>query len=235
MTDKELLELYKNSNELMPSPDLKSKIISRATVELNGRKKAKNVQVRGIRLRKLLPIAICCLVLLSMIGAMFGFKYENYQTVYIDVNPSISISINRFDYVNGFDCINDDAQELIESTSLKGLKIEEALEKVIELFDEKNYFDEQADLYISVSSKSDKSAEKLLAKLCKKAEQVKGNKKYSVNTEKLTKEEKEDAKELGISAGKLRVIKQVIEKYPNLTIEDLKDKTMSELKNMLKD
>ena len=53
------------------------------------------------------------------------------------------------------------------------------------------------------------------------------------NTTKLTAENRAEADEYGISPGKYRIISEIIEKYPSYTIEDLKDKTMAELKELL--
>lgn len=41
------------------------------------------------------------------------------------------------------------------------------------------------------------------------------------------------ADEYGISPGRYRVIAEIIEKYPHYTVEDLKDKSMAELKELL--
>lgn len=42
-----------------------------------------------------------------------------------------------------------------------------------------------------------------------------------------------EADEYGISHGKYRIISEIIEKHPTYTVEDLKDKSMAELKDML--
>ena len=77
------------------------------------------------------------------------------------------------------------------------------------------------------------NADKLLAKLLERAEQIKGNRNYSVNAAKLTAEDRAVAEEYGISPGRYRVIAEIIEKYPHYTVEDLKDKSMAELKELL--
>ncbi|MBO5295292.1 MAG: hypothetical protein J6B71_08645 [Clostridia bacterium] len=49
----------------------------------------------------------------------------------------------------------------------------------------------------------------------------------------MTAEDRTEANEYGISPGKYRVIEQVIEKHPNYTVEELKDMSMAELKELL--
>ncbi|MBO5411752.1 MAG: hypothetical protein J6A38_01545 [Clostridia bacterium] len=232
MTDKDLKSLYEKSEELTPPPALKGKILAQATAELNGKQKVKTHFFSRRIWKKLVPLAVCLVIMLSLIGGAFGLKYENYQTVYIDVNPSVALQMNRFDRVNDVETLNKDAETALDGVKLKGLSAEKALEKVLSVYEKKGYLSNGAELYISAYSKKNKSAEKLLEKLAKKAEQIKGDKEYNVNIVKLSKEEKNIAKEYGVSPSKYQLICQIIEKYPHLTLDELKDKSMKELKSM---
>ena len=78
-----------------------------------------------------------------------------------------------------------------------------------------------------------KKTDELLGKLAKRAEKIKGSKKYTVNVSKLTADEREEAKEHGISPGKYKVISEIIGANPEYTVEDLKDKSLAELKDLL--
>ena len=49
----------------------------------------------------------------------------------------------------------------------------------------------------------------------------------------LIADEREEAKEHGISPGKYKVISEIIGANPEYTVEDLKDKSMAELKDLL--
>ena len=137
---------------------------------------------------------------------------------------------------NGFSvCIyNEDAKDALDGVKLTGRQAEDALELVINKYDEVGYFDKEADVCISAVEEKGKDADKLLKKLQKRAEKIRGNKKYSVTVLKLTKADKAQAKENGISPGKYRIISEIIAIDPSYTVDDLKDKTMQELKNILK-
>ena len=104
---------------------------------------------------------------------------------------------------------------------------------MITAYYEEGYFDSNAEIYISAVSEKNKNDDKLLAKLSERAEKIKGNRNYSVSTTKLTAEDRAEADEYGISPGEYRVISEIIEKHPSYTVEDLKDKSMAELKDML--
>jgi len=186
-----------------------------------------------ISLRKIMaPIAACLVLVIIASGVLTWFSGENYQTVYIDVNPSVSLEINRFGKVSAVNYVNTDAEIALKGVKLKGKGAEDALENIIIAYDNAGYFSEDAELYISAVEKN-KKTEKLLNKLAKHAEKIKGSKKYSVNVSKLTKEEKESAKEYGISPGKYKVISAIIESNPKYTVDELRDKSMAELKELL--
>ena len=180
-----------------------------------------------------MPIAACFVFAFILIGSLIGLGNEDYQTVYIDVNPSTALSINRFGKVSSVEYLNEDAEKALNGIKLKGLSAEDALEKMITAYDENGYFDSNAEIYISAVSEKNKNADKLLPKLSERAEKIKGNRNYSVNTSKLTAEDRAEADEYGISPSKYRIISEIIEKHPSYTVEDLKDKSMAELRDLL--
>ncbi len=235
MTDKEFVSLYKNDSALTPPSSAKNKILRAAKEELP-RKKAKKPSPSFERVvKRLAPIAACFLFICLAVVGFFGVSNEKYQAVYIDVNPSVTLYVNRLGKVSDVEYINEDAEVALDGVKLKKLKAEDALEKMIDAYDKAGYFQQEAELYISAVEKQSKKTEKLLEKLQKRAEKVKGNKKYSVSVCKLTAEDKNEAKAYGISPGKYSVIKKIIEKSPSYTVDDLKDLPMSNLNKLLKD
>ncbi|MBP3300319.1 MAG: hypothetical protein J6M34_02295 [Clostridia bacterium] len=235
MTDKDFEKLFKESKEITPRADLKNEILAKTKQEMETsaiRKERKSPR-RSPLAKRLMPIAACFVFVFILIGGMLGLENENYQTVYIDVNPSVALNVNRFGKVSSVEYLNEDAKEALNGIKLKGLSAEDALEKMITAYDNEGYFNSNAEIYISAASEKNKNADKLLAKLSERAEKIKGNRNYSVNTTKLTAEDRTEANEYGISPGKYRVIEQVIEKHPNYTVEELKDMSMAELKELL--
>jgi len=235
MTDKELMELYNNSSEFLPRAELKQRILARTEAELVSKNVIKESNpAQNLKVwKKLVPVAACLvLALLSVIG-LLGLMGENYHTVYIDVNPSASLEINRFGNVSGVEYINEDAKNALEGIKLKGKNAEDALEFMLAAYENAGYFEKEADVYISALSETNKNVEKLLAGLGAHAESVKGNRKYTVNTAKVTAEDRELAAALGISPGKYHVIKQIIEEIPGYTAEELKGLSMKDLKTIL--
>ena len=234
MTDKRLEDLLRESGEIAPRAELKNEILKKAKEEMTAVQgiRPKNTS-RRITLRKIIaPIAACFVLLIACVAVLAGLSGENYQTVYIDVNPSVSLEFNRFGKVSGVNYLNADAETALGGLKLKGKKAELALEKIIGALDESGYFADEAELSISAVEKN-KDTDKLLDKLSKHAEKIKGTKKYTVNVSKLTADEREDAKEYGISPGKYKVIAEIVKAHPEYTVDDLKDKSMAELKELL--
>ena len=232
MTDTDFETLYKSTSELTPSSELKDGILLRMSEEMEKKNCKETKRPFAFVAKRLLPIAACFVLLIS-VGVFFFLRNENYQTVYIDVNPSVALHVNRFGNVNGVDYLNEDAREVLGGIKLKRLAVGDALETIIGVYDEAGYFDDGAELYISAVSEKNKNCDKLLAKLEERAEKAKGSRGYSVNVKTASKEDKNEAKEYGLSPAKYRLIQQIIEKEPTHTVEDLKDKSMSELKEML--
>lgn len=157
-------------------------------------------------------------------------------TTYVSlrINPEVELLADEDGTVIDSNAINEDAKDALNGVKLTGRQAEDALELVINKYDEVGYFDKEADVCISAVEEKGKDADKLLKKLQKRAEKIRGNKKYSVTVLKLTKADKAQAKENGISPGKYRIISEIIAIDPSYTVDDLKDKTMQELKNILK-
>ena len=231
MTEKDFERLYQNTDELTPSPALKEKMIREAAAEME-KKRARERSSHSF-VRKWIPLAACFALLLVLGVGFFALGGEHYQTVYIDVNPSVALHVNRFGKISGVEYLNGDAEEALEGIKLKGLSAEDALESMITAYDGVGYFKEGAEIHISAVTEKNKNADKLLSKLIARAEKIKGNKKYEVSSAKLTETERTEADAYGISPGKYRVIAEVIEKHPEYSVEELKDKSMAELKALL--
>ena len=233
MTNKEFESLIKKNCDITPSESHREATVKAmrdemaATAVERMRKKTK-----APIWKRLAPIAACFVFIFAALGGFLFMRGENYQTVYIDVNPSVALSVNRFGKVNEVEYINGDAREALKGVELDGKKTADALESIIQAYGESGYFEEEAELYISASGKK---TDKLLEKLEKRAEEVKGDKKYNVNTCKVTEEDRVLARELGISPGKYKVIRDVISDNPELEAENLKDLSMKELKELLSD
>ena len=173
------------------------------------------------------------LALLLCFG-MIGLYNENFQTLYIDINPSVALKLNRFERVIGVEFLNEDAKALLSDVKLVGSDAEEALKTVIDACNSAGYVKEDSEIYISASANKEQTSEKLLGKLKGTAESMREDKgeTYAVNTYSAKKGEKKDFEKESISPAKYRLIEEIIDDAPNYTFEDLKDKKMDELRRI---
>lgn len=242
MKIEEIEKLLKNSKELTPSEDLKNKIMN--NIE-NEKDVPQNFKIRKIKknFTKKISLLVASFVIILINAVTFGTLYfENYETVYLDVNPSISMETNIFGVVNKVNYLNDDAKNILGELDLKGKKIEDSVQSVLNTLNKNNFLDD-AEVYFSISSKRNKNFEKDLDNLCNIANKFKNENKckFNINKQKklLTKKEIEEARNIGLPPGKLRVIKEILAlnklTNKNYTLENLRSLNMKELKNILLD
>ena len=233
MRNKSFERLYQESAELTPRDTLKNDILAQAKQELSTTHVRDESKKRVRRRRKIwAPLVSCFAAIAILFGTFFGFYHENYQTVYVDVNPSVALEINRFGQVNDVDYLNEDAKTALKGIKLKGKKAENALEKIINAYEKAGYFEVEADLFISAVAKN-KKTDKLLEKLGKHADKLCIDLPCSINLSKCTKEEQHEAMDKNLSPGKYKLISEILKYFPNLTEEDLRDQSMKYLKDLL--
>ncbi len=218
--------------KVKPSADLREKILSDAEFPAEEVKSA----FVSFRPRKwMYAVAVCCFVFIISIFSFLGFANEDYMQVYVDVNPSISLSVNRFGKVVNTNAVNDDAEAMLGNINFNGMNADDAMEEILILLGNEGYLDD-AELFITTKCKNEKQAAKMQEKLHARSENVKHEKNFNcqINQGHFSEEEKEYAKEHGISPVKYNIILQIIEKDDSYTVDSLKDKAMKELKDILK-
>lgn len=243
MTDKDIEKMLNNCDGLDMSHVKKDDVLAKAKQEMyfntntaENKKKKSSFPLLFTKKRFVPMIAGAALALTLFIG-MIGLYNENFQTVYIDINPSIALKLNRFERVIGVEFLNDDAKTLLSDTKLIGLNAQNALETVIEACDSAGYVKDDSEIYISASSKEEKNAEKLLQKLKGHAESMnkEQNETYAVNTYNAKKGEGKDFEKESLSPAKYKLIHEIIDEDERYELEDLKHKPMNELQKIKHD
>ncbi|MCD8372621.1 MAG: hypothetical protein LUD27_04905 [Clostridia bacterium] len=96
--------------------------------------------------KSIIRVGACCVVL-AMAGSLASAcdtstKDEAVSYVSVDVNPSISLSLDKNDKVLSVYAANEDAQVLLYEEDLTGLSVEDALAKIADLSVEMNYIND---------------------------------------------------------------------------------------------
>ena len=244
MTQKDIEKLFSESEGLDMSHVNKDDVLAKAKQEIYfgasakaEPEKEKGALPRFFTKRRLIPTLAGVALAFTVFAGALGLYNENFQTVYIDINPSVALKLNRFERVVGVEYLNNDAKNLLAGVKLVGCDASDALATVITACDNAGYVNASSEIYISAESNNDKDSEKILTKLKARAEASKGQESetYTVNTYKASKTEKENYKKEELSPAKYNIIREIIDEDDDYEIDDLKSKTMDELKRIKKD
>lgn len=85
------------------------------------------------RQKRVLPrLAAACLLLILFGGSFFAYTWFSVKAILsIEVNPSVALSINRYERVIDARAMNSDGDDLLDELSLKGLKLETAMDALM--------------------------------------------------------------------------------------------------------
>ena len=221
-----------------PDPALKSKILARAAAEMPPAKtqEIKHTAQRAWRKPILAVAMIALLVCTCSLGAA-GLYFEDYESVYVDTNPSIELVLNRFERIHEVVYHNEDAQRVFADVELKGMRAEDGMETIIDALFAQGYITEDAEICISTSSKKNADTQKLLEKMTEKAQKKAQSNGCNANfsSEKLSKQEIEQAKEQNISPAKLKRIQAIRALDPSYTEEQLAEMDINTLSKLYKE
>ena len=159
-------------------------------------------------------IALAVAVVLMMLMGTGVWTYATpYYYVSLDVNPSVLMNVNRFERVIGISAMNEDAVAVLEGLNLKNKGINYAISEAVSSIVEAGYLTEEGgNIVIASAAKNDDKSERLANKLKVtvekqidenglKAEVAAGAMGYSMVQE---------AKDLGITPGKLNIINNLL-------------------------
>lgn len=95
------------------------------------------------RPRRSMPrlLAAAAVFVLLLLGGILGYCAMDASRciVTVDVNPSVSLTVNRFNRVKEVTPGNEDAQALLDGVDLTGMRLRSALEKLTALLMENDY------------------------------------------------------------------------------------------------
>lgn len=185
------------------------------------------------------PLCATAAALALVVGGAFGIGQYNLAyavdtIVTMDVNPSIELSANKEETVIATAALNEDGEKVLEGMDLKGLKLDEATNKIANSMVEEGYINEAANS-ILVSVINDDSAkstemEKRLSESVNKAISDQGIEGAILSlTEGKNTDLEKLASDLNISEGKASLIQSIVEKEPDLSAADLSKLNINDL------
>ena len=189
--------------------------------------------------RKLAGMAACFLACILLSTGVYAY-YTPYSYVSVDINPSIALSLNRFERVISVNPLNEDAVSLIKTAkNLKNQDIDEALSEIIKSASEKGYISEESEnqVMVVVSAKDPKQEKELEDTVAEAAakELSKVNDNYGVLVEKTSVESYKNALSNKVSPGKEILADKLREVIPEIKDEEIKDMSVKEAVHLIKE
>lgn len=115
------------------------------------------------RQKRVLPrLAAACLLLVLFGGSFFAYTWFSVKAILsIEVNPSVALSINRYERVIDARAMNSDGDDLLDELSLKGLKLETAMDALMGAMNRKGYLQNRDNIHLFVDGKDEKFNQEL--------------------------------------------------------------------------
>ena len=168
-----------------------------------------------------------------------------YTYISVDVNPSIEFTANRFDLIIRVKAVNDDGENILSEiplTNLKNKTIRNAISQTIEQITEAGYFDSDTEggIVIATSCKDTEKADNLVLELRETLENetAQNGDKVTIETFSVGLERVEEAKEMGVTPGKLNLVEKlqgVADDPSSINTEEWLDKPVREIMKATKE
>ena len=179
---------------------------------------------------------------MASVAAVFLVAIINFQVqfntvdsiIYLDVNPSIQISINKQNQVIDVEAINEDGIAIIKDLDFKRKELQLVTKEVLDQLVSRAFIKESEDIIlVSVYNKKEDKAESEIILIKEVINQHLAKSNYSpiIITQAIDKSNTiEDlAKKYSISAGKMTLIRNLMLLNPNLNLDELVNLSLQDL------
>lgn len=171
-------------------------------------------------------VAVLCLLILTGAGS-YSVYSSPVAYISIDVNPSIELSINRFDRVVSVKGYNEDGQDILQHVALKNATYMQALDRLLQDAYYSRFLTRDSQLVVTViSERSDAIMEELNADERFQA--------YGAVTYSSDKACMDEAHQHEMSFGKYRAFLELSQYDGSITVEDCHGMTMGEIQDRIR-
>ena len=174
------------------------------------------------------------MIFMSVFLSVFMTMGTEYGSVYIDINPSVELVINRKEQVTRVVYHNRDAKKLFSDLNLKGENVADAMNTIFAELEENDYLTDTSEIYISALAKREQYTEKLLEYSTGRAENYLNSIgcRATLNSTRITAEDIISSRNTGVSPVKFKLIKDITNIDSGYTLDFLQDLDMKALKNI---
>lgn len=181
----------------------------------------------------LITSLVLAMVLIGVgIGVYFYQKNKIISTIMLDINPSVSIGLNKFEEAVKVEGLNNDGVKLLKNSQFKWESLDDVIEDITEKVVKKGYITKEKNyILISVEGKIKSNKVERIIQEEFRDEAINCN----IIESKITENTKILAEKYGISENKASYIESIISNNNELKIEDLVDKSIYEINNYVEE
>ena len=177
--------------------------------------------------RRWIPAVACLLAVVVALGGC-GVYFTPTAVISVDVNPSVELSVNPFNRVISATGRNADGEALLSGLSLRFLDYRDAVDTLLAADSVAQCLSQGEVLSIAVADDNETRQAAMLDELSHHAAQSENVYCYPAQPQDV-----EDAHALGLSCGRYRVYRQILELDPTFSAQDAARMTMAQLRDLL--
>jgi hypothetical protein len=191
--------------------------------------------------RKKIAMIISVVFLFVAGGSTGAYAYYKTPVSYLslDSNPSVELGVNAFGEVVKAESYNVDGEKILNGIEVTGLNVKEAVKNLIESVADNGYIADDGSTIISLTAETNNinrgmniendaecGADAALQNTYRNA---------YIQTDNVSLSMNEEARVLGITPGKLNLIKKIQSLDPTVTVEQYKDSSVKNIMKTIKD
>lgn len=164
-----------------------------------------------------------------------GYAYYKAPVSYLslDINPSVELGVNAFNKVVSASAYNEDGQTILEGQDVINEDVKDAVNTLVKSAAEEGFIADDGSTVIAVTSETDDedTAEEIEAEAQEGANEAieESGDAAEVIKENVALARRDEARQLGITPGKLNLIQKLQALDPTIKVEDYKDAKVTEI------
>lgn len=206
----------------------------------------------GFIMKRKIALALAVVAVSSLGGGVYAHaKTTPVAYVSLDINPSVELGVNTFNEVVSAEAYNEDGEKVLEGTNLISTDIDVAVSTVVSNAISDGYIKEDdtaaidkladtttsAAVEITISTDKDNVAAELEEALKDAVDKTleENDADATVETDNVALARRDEARELGITPGKLNLIQKLQALDPNIKVEEYKDSSVKDIQKKAKE
>lgn len=181
----------------------------------------------AVRICKRVAVAAACFITLCAGASAHKLYFTEVSAISLDINPSIEMSINRFDKIIKIEGLNEDGKNIVKVLNLKYKDYDKAVDMILS----STQLNNDADIVVTVLSADDDRKDRIIENLQTYSENCWRNMKCLGGDP----ESVEKAHDCGLSFGKYRALLELQKYAPEYTSEDVMNMSMQEIRRLIKE